>query len=162
MSRYTNSPHSSLRDESIQGTPQTTLTAFSPEDARGFKVTSTRSSERPQQAAQADPFVSASKTKQDQKLSATASSFQPFGLRVRSTAPASTSASTSRPIPGTTQYLDAVIEKENSPARSVQEIELTQFGTFTTSTLLSRTVKIASVYKTDVMPLVQASWKVSR
>ncbi|KAH9210479.1 hypothetical protein DL95DRAFT_412904 [Leptodontidium sp. 2 PMI_412] len=32
MSRYTDSPDSSLRDESVQNTPYTTLTAFSPDD----------------------------------------------------------------------------------------------------------------------------------
>ncbi|KAH7321874.1 RNA recognition motif 2-domain-containing protein [Rhexocercosporidium sp. MPI-PUGE-AT-0058] len=151
MSRYTNSPSSSLRDESIQNTPYTQLTAFSPEDARVPPSTHTRSAMGPP-GSHSDPFVTSAKSKADQKLSATASAFKPFGLRGSSMA---TAPSGSGPIPGTTQYLDAVIEKA-SPPRTDSEMS---FGVFTTSTMMSRNIKVSSIMKNDVMPLIEATWK---
>jgi hypothetical protein len=59
----------------------------------------------------------------EQKLSATASAFQPYGLRV---APMNTA-----PIPGTTQHLNAIIAAEASPSKPA---EITHFGIFTTDT----------------------------
>ncbi|KAG4429448.1 hypothetical protein IFR05_015070 [Cadophora sp. M221] len=151
MSRYTNSPGSSLRDESVQNTPYTTLTAFSPEDARVPQSSTTRSAMGPP-GTHNDPFVTSAKSKAEQKLSATASSFKPFGLRGSSMA---TSSSSSGPIPGTTQYLDAVIEKA-SPSRTDAEMS---FGVFTTSTMMSRNIKVSSIMKNDVMPLIETTWK---
>ncbi|OWP05060.1 RNA recognition domain-containing protein [Marssonina coronariae] len=156
MSRYTASPLSSSRDESVQGTPQTNLTMFSPEDVRlyEYNAPANRSAERPQQASQNDPFVSSSSTqsKADQKLSATASTFQPWGLRVPG------SKSTSGPIPGSKEFLTDQIEKATSPSRSSGS-ETTQFGQFTSNSRVSRCIKISSVYKKDIMPLVEASCK---
>ncbi|KAH6715650.1 RNA recognition motif 2-domain-containing protein [Leptodontidium sp. MPI-SDFR-AT-0119] len=151
MSRYTNSPSSSLRDESVQNTPYTTLTAFSPEDARVPQSSTTRSAMGPP-GTHSDPFVTSAKSKAEQKLSATASSFKPFGLRSSSMAVGS---SGSGPIPGTTQYLDAVIEKA-SPPRTDAEMS---FGVFTTSTMMSRNIKVSSIMKNDVMPLIETTWK---
>lgn len=155
MSRYTNSPNSSLRDESVQNTPYTTLTAFSPEDVRVPQSSTSRSGMGPP-ATHSDPFVTSAKSKaEQQKLSATASTFQPFGMRGSSKA---TAPSGPGPIPGTTQYLDAVIEKANSPNRGDWEMS---FGVFTTSTMMSRNIKVSSVMKNEVMPLIEASWKVT-
>lgn len=161
MSRYTNSPHSSLRDDSIQNTPYTTLTAFSPEDVRISQVAAGRSSMAPP-GAHSDPFVTSTKAaKADQKLSATASAFKPFGMRTSSIGSTPSSSSVSGPVPGTTQYLDAVIEKENSPSRGAGDSDMS-FGVFTTSTMMSRNIKVSSIMKNDVMPLIEATWKVSR
>lgn len=66
-------------------------------------------------------------------------------------------SSGSGPIPGTTQYPDAVIEKA-SPPRTDAEMS---FGVFTTSTMMSRNIKVSSIMKNDVMPLIETTWKVS-
>ena len=161
MSRYTNSPHSSLRDDSVQNTPYTTLTAFSPEDVRTSQIFAGRSN-MPPPGAHNDPFVTSAKAaKADQKLSATASAFKPFGMRTSSIGSTPSGSSISGPIPGTTQYFDAVIEKENSPSRGLSDTDMS-FGVFTTSTMMSRNIKVSSIMKNDVMPLIEATWKVSR
>lgn len=171
MSRYTTSPPSS-RDESVQGTPQTNLTMFTPEDGRGFKVSSNRPAERmaPQQTMNHDPFgpPSASKSKvPDQKLSATASAFlpkQPYRVAM-SSAPMTTSSGNTGLVPGTVEHLNNVINQaggSGSPSRSSSVDLETTFGTFTTSTRLSRCIKISDLYKNaDVMPLVDSSLKAS-
>ncbi|KAK0099681.1 hypothetical protein ONS96_008177 [Cadophora gregata f. sp. sojae] len=158
MSRYTNSPNSSLRDESVQNTPYTALTAFSPEDVRIQQASASRSS-MPPPGAHNDPFVTSTKAaKADQKLSATASAFKPFGLRTSSMGSTPSTSSISGPVPGTTQYLDAVIEKENSPSRRSNDSDMS-FGVFTTSTMMSRNIKVSSIMKNDVMPMIEATWK---
>ncbi|CZT46411.1 related to mei2 protein [Rhynchosporium secalis] len=152
MSRYTNSPSSSLRDESVQNTPYTTLTAFSPEDVRLQQSSTSRSGMGPP-TTQSDPFVTSDKSKAEQKLSATASTFQPFGMRGSSMVPTSLSSS---PVPGTTQYLDAVIEKATSSPKGDPEMG---FGTFTTNTMMTRNIKVSSIMKNEVMPLIETTWK---
>ncbi|PQE16546.1 meiosis mei2 protein [Rutstroemia sp. NJR-2017a BBW] len=81
---YGQSPPSSTGAvESVQGTPNTALTAFSPEDVRPAKSADSRPSSAPLSTNQQDPFVSAGpRSKADQKLSATASAFQPFSYSV--------------------------------------------------------------------------------
>ncbi|KAI9049332.1 hypothetical protein LZ554_007176 [Drepanopeziza brunnea f. sp. 'monogermtubi'] len=172
MSRYTTSPPSS-RDDSAQGTPQTNLSMFSPEDGRGFKVSSNRSAERmplqpQQQTMNHDPFgpSSASKSKtSEQKLSATASTFQPkqpFRVTMSSGTMGS-SSTTSGFLPGTVEHLNEVIDKaggSESPTRSSSVDLETTSGTFTTSTRLSRCIKVSDLYKSDdVMPVVESAWK---
>ncbi|KAL2068332.1 hypothetical protein VTL71DRAFT_16430 [Oculimacula yallundae] len=151
MSRHTNSPNS-LTDESVQNTPYTTLTAFSPEDVRVSQSSSSRSG-MATPATQSDPFVTSAKSKAEQRLSATASTFQPFGMRGSSM---STASSSSGPVPGTAQYLDAVIEKATSSPKGDSEMS---FGVFTTNTMMTRNIKVSSIMKDDVMPLIETTWK---
>ncbi|TAQ90445.1 hypothetical protein B7494_g1292 [Chlorociboria aeruginascens] len=162
------SPHSSSNDaaESTQGTPDTRFTAFSPEDARAFKLTASASTATPLRASQHDPFVTTtSKSKAEQKLSATASSFQPFSFKVSSASSVPTvaygSASLtpllSNPVPGTVQYLDSVVAAHTSPAPAAKHTGATQHGIFTTDTGATRCIKVASIYQDDVLPLVNLS-----
>src|ERR1700712_3975022 len=77
---YGHSPPSSHGAvESAQGTPNTALTAFSPEDVKPPKSADSRPSSAPLSTNHQDPFVTAGpRSKADQKLSATASAFQPL------------------------------------------------------------------------------------
>jgi hypothetical protein len=161
--RYSQSPHSSSgAADSGEGTPDTRLTSFSPEDARLVKPSNTKSTGTPLKASQQDPFVTtSSKPKGEQKLSATASAFQPFGLRVSSSSSAPVTTHGSAPVPGTIQYLDGVIAAQLSPSSGTQHPELTQQGTFSTDTGATRCIKIANIYDGDVFHLVEASMNVS-
>jgi hypothetical protein len=157
---YHASPHSSSgRDESPGGTPDTKFTAFSPDDARALKPSNVKSAGTPLKASHNDPFVSdTTKPKVEQKLSATASAFQPFGLRVSSIIPSPAVAHGLAPLPNTTQYLNNIIA-EASPPRA----EVTQFGTFTTDTGATRNIKVSGIYGgEEVLPEVKATLDVSQ
>ena len=117
--------------ESIEGTPDTTLTAFSPEDVRRASTASSTSGVT-LGASREDPFVT-SQTRTT--LSAKASSFTPASTAVvKDIAPA---------------YITV-----NPPSS-------TQFGTFTTDTGASRCLKVTSIYDADVLRLVNATLEVS-
>ncbi len=156
---YHASPHSSSgRDESAGGTPDTKFTAFSPDDPRAPKPSSVKSAGTPLETSHNDPFVSdATKPKVEQKLSATASAFQPFGLRVSSVIPSPVVAYGSAPLLNTAQYLNNIIA-EASPRRA----EITQFGTFTTDTGATRNIKVSGIYGgEEVLPALKATLDVS-
>jgi hypothetical protein len=166
MTKHKVSPYSSQGGASIEGTPDTKFTSFSPEELKGSNSYAAAKTATTPLKSVHDPFFSTStKAKVEQKLSATATSFQPFGLKYASPSSAksmpSQASRSSAPIPGTAQHLQQIIEaEENSPRRRTQ-IEITQSGTFTTNTRAGRHIKISSIFLTDVSQVVQASMDVS-
>jgi hypothetical protein len=166
MTKHKASPYSSQGGASAEGTPDTGLTAFSPEDSKNIiSYPIAKSAATPLKSVH-DPFVSTStKPKAEQKLSATAASFRPFGLNYGSLSSTKsmtlTASRLSGPIPGTAQHLQQIIAaEENSPRRRAQT-EITKSGTFTTDTRAGRHIKISSIFLTDVSQVVQASMDVS-
>lgn len=153
MPPFTDSPHSSL-NHSLGGTPDTRLTAFSPEDTRIHG--NTHFAATPQKnVAPNDPFVSARKP----KLSATALAFQPFALRAVSTV---TAVQAKRePIPGSAEHLVSIIEAAEGPAREPVEAEVMSFGMFTRNTLKTRNIRVSSLVNRDVISVIEASIMVS-
>ncbi|KAA8572925.1 hypothetical protein EYC84_003476 [Monilinia fructicola] len=161
------SPVSNGAFESIQGTPNTALTAISPEDGRVPKSTTAES--RPSSVAQTsanqhDPFVTSSTTSRaSAQLSATASAFQPlqlYGPAVGTPAAGNLIANGSGVatlIPGTVQYLDNVVASQ-SPAR---DTEITSYGKFSTDTSATRCIRVTDIYqKVDsVLNCVQFSFE---
>lgn len=128
------SPVSNGAFESIQGTPNTAITAISPEDARVPKQSTadSRASSVTTTVNQHDPFVTTGTTtgRASAQLSATASAFQPlhlYGPAVGAPITGNLIANGSGPttlIPGTIQYLDNVVASQ-SPVR---ESEVTSYG----------------------------------
>ncbi|KAM3073805.1 hypothetical protein ACMFMG_008430 [Clarireedia jacksonii] len=163
---YGHSPPSSHGAvESVQGTPNTALTAFSPEDVRPPKPADSRPSSAPLSSNHQDPFVTAGpRSKADQKLSATASAFQPFSYSVGPSSttqtaqiPAVAYGSTTNLVPGTVQYLDNVVASHSSPVRVP---EVTSYGRFSTDTGATRYIKVTSIYHdTDVSSSVSLSFE---
>ncbi|KAF7875068.1 hypothetical protein EAF04_002240 [Stromatinia cepivora] len=160
------SPVSNGAFESIQGTPNTAITAISPEDARIPKplATDSRASSVTQSAAnQHDPFITAGTTSRaSAQLSATASAFQPlhlYGPAVGTPAAGSlivNGSGSATLIPGTIQYLDNVVASQ-SPVR---ETEITSYGKFSTDTGATRCLKITDIYqKVDVLSCVRFSFE---
>ncbi|RAL60197.1 hypothetical protein DID88_000818 [Monilinia fructigena] len=161
------SPVSNGAFESIQGTPNTALTAISPEDGRVPKSTTTES--RPSSVAQNsanqhDPFVTSSTTSRaSAQLSATASAFQPLQLYgPAGGTPAAgnliaNGSGVATLIPGTVQYLDNVVASQ-SPAR---DTEITSYGKFSTDTSATRCIRVTDIYqKVDsVFDCVQFSFE---
>jgi hypothetical protein len=86
----------------------------------------------------------------EQKLSATASAFQPYGIRVT---PMNTA-----PIPGTAQHLNAIIAAEESPSKPA---EITHFGIFTTDTDATRNIKVSSLQDLNISAMIHTSLNVS-
>jgi hypothetical protein len=118
-----------------------------------------------------DPFVGTStKAKSDGKLSATASSFQPFGLGLgfgslpsTKSIPAKVPKST---IAFTTEYLESVIAaEENSPRRGASDSppapQVTKGGFFSTESIANRHIKVIGIFIDDVGDRVQQSFDVS-
>jgi len=159
MSYYKTSPNSSHDGlQSMDATPDTKLTAFSPDDVRSIKIPSaSRSADTSTESCHNDPFVSAgSKPKAEQKLSATASTFQPFGLKNVGLAPIS-----STPVPGTADHLHAIIAADADVVRDPITSEVLGAGKFTTDTLASRSIKVESIFKNDISKLVESSLEVN-
>lgn len=155
------SPVSNGAFESIQGTPNTAITAISPEDARVPKPpgSESRTSSVSQSAAanQHDPFVTACTTSRaSAQLSATASTFQPlhlYGTAAGAPVVGSLIANGSGPatlIPGTIQYLDNVVASQ-SPVR---ETEITSFGVGFYFSLSPSSRKVLIVYRNSAQRLV--------
>lgn len=152
------SPHSSTgQQDSIEGTPDTSLTAFSPEEVRSSRPSHVSSiGDTTIGTAHHDPFVTAAV--EPRTLSATASSFQPgvdLNSTKSSTAPAPTPVKTTianQPAHGGGSYLGSV-----SPGA---QIGPSQFGTFSTETGASRYLKISGIYDAEFKPLVEASLQV--
>ncbi|KAF5879639.1 putative rna recognition domain-containing protein 2 protein [Botrytis fragariae] len=160
------SPVSNGAFESIQGTPNTAITAISPEDARVPKqsATDSRASSVTTTVNQHDPFVTTGTTtsRASAQLSATASAFQPLhlygpavGAPITGNLIANGSGSTTL-IPGTIQYLDNVVASQ-SPVR---ESEVTSYGKFSTDTGATRCIRVTDIYqKADVNSCVQYSFE---
>ncbi|TGO69124.1 hypothetical protein BOTNAR_0015g00400 [Botryotinia narcissicola] len=160
------SPVSNGAFESIQGTPNTAITAISPEDARVPKqsATDSRASSVTTAANQHDPFVTTGTTtsRASAQLSATASAFQPLhlygpavGAPITGNLIANGSGSTTL-IPGTIQYLDNVVASQ-SPVR---ESEVTSYGKFSTDTGATRCIRVTDIYqKVNVNSCVQYSFE---
>ncbi|KAG9231638.1 RNA recognition motif 2-domain-containing protein [Amylocarpus encephaloides] len=141
------SPHSSSgSNSSFDATPESKLTVFSPEDqakSLGSKIRSNATTNDHQ-----DPFVT-SKAK-EVKLSATASAFQPFGIRPASNAyVSSTVCNSSSPLSSS--------NFESNKNNMMSSAEMDQFGTFTTDTGASRCMKVVSIYGAQAEELVKAS-----
>lgn len=169
MYHHKESPYSAYGGpESMEATPDTKLTWFSPEDSKDKSYSMTKPTPGAMENVH-DPFIATSKPKSEGKLSATASSFEPFGLSfgsLSSTKSMTTMApKSSAPMPGTTQYLENIIAvEENSPRRRVPPPSVpmvTKSGLFTTETLVSRHIKITSIFLHDIRDRVQASIDVS-
>lgn len=137
--------------ESFEGTPDTRITAFSPEDVRPMKLSAVQSSGTPLRGVHHDPFITSAPKP---KLDATVPSFQPYGLRA-APIPAVRLAA---PIPGTAQYLTAIIKNASTPPQA----EATQSGVFTTSSNTSRCMKLSSNYPASIPDQLDASKTVSR
>ena len=149
---YSGSPQSSSdSNEAFDGTPESKLTAFSPEDravaAKPFGVTIGGASLA---AGPHDPFITPDTKGRDVKLSATASTFQPFAINAgpSPTYSSSTRVRSSSETPGTLEFL----QKETLDAA-----EPDRFGTFTTDTGATRCMKVTSLYGANAQQLVESS-----
>jgi hypothetical protein len=164
---FSDSPNSSSdSNEEFQATPDTRLTAFSPDD-RSRRVAQMSDSIDPADtmpktfganvggapltAGHHDPFVTTNAKNKEVKLSATASAFEPFGIQA-GPSNAATRVRSSSSTPGTLEYL----QKETLNAG-----EVNQFGTFTTDTGASRCMKATSLYGLNAQKLVETSLAVS-
>lgn len=163
----TQSPFSAQGDDdSFDGTPNTRLTAFSPEDTKdGNTYKGNFAANRDNMIN--DPFVTDVKAKLDQKLSPTASSFQPLGLGFHLPGSGKTASSiagpSNAPVPGTAQHLQYIIAtEENSPRRRAPQGAMSKYGQFTTETKAGRHIKVESLFKTeDISQVVDESMDVS-
>jgi len=122
-----------------------------------------------------DPFVASNKPKGDGKLSATASTFQPFGLSFNVGSLQSTKLMTLKgiktqkaatPMPGTAEYVKSIIAaEENSPRRGVPAPSpaplVTKGGFFSTESIANRHIKVTGIFIDDVGVRVQQSLEVS-
>lgn len=145
------SPRSSTSsNRSYDATPESKLTAFSPEDrVPNPKSTAAKVASTPLKAGHHDPFVTGKP-----KLSATALAFEPFGIPSGQHA-ASSSAGRGRSLSMSPAPTDYSQKQKQAPAES------DQYGTFTTSTGASRCMKVRSIYGANVEELVQDSLGVS-
>jgi hypothetical protein len=171
MQHYKESPYSGYGGgESTEGTPETKLTSFSPEDGRDKNFAMAKPTTNPMDHVH-DPFVGTSNMpKSEGKLSATASSFEPFGLGLNFGSLPSTKSmysmapKSAAPLPGTTQHLESIIAaEENSPYRRAPPPAplVTKLGFFSTESLASRHVKVTGIFLDDIRDRVQASIDVS-
>lgn len=152
QSPYSSSDHG----YSAEGTPDTSLTAFSPEEVRPSRPSNASSTGAVTLGAgQHDPFVTSAQPTA-RSLSATASTFRPLALGMEaksSSAPQDILASSAIQAvqPECGNHLNSVYGSIASP---------TQFGTFSTDTGARRNLKISSIYDAEVKPLVDASMEV--
>jgi hypothetical protein len=157
------SPHSSSGAVgSSEGTPDTRLTSFSPEDARPVKALNASRDANPSRANQNDPFITeAVKTKGEQKLSAMAMAFQPFAIPVASgySSPAIAYGSGAvAALPGKIQALDNLIA-QMKPIQA--PASLPQSGDFSSDTVKTRCIMVTSTCNEDLLSLVSSKLEVS-
>jgi len=121
-----------------------------------------------------DPFVGSNKSKGEGKLSATASSFQPFGVGYNFT-PLSPKLLPLKgiklpkgvaPMPGTAEHVESIIAAaEKSPRRGASAPSsaplVTKGGFFSTESVTNRHIKVTGIYIDDVDVRVQQSLEVS-
>lgn len=176
------SPRTSSGGGSTNGTPETRLTTFSPEDhsskfMAGRSVAglstipgATNPGNLGKSSTDKDPFISGSgKFKGDQKLSPMASSFQPFGLRTNNggsvnapvivSSPGTFGDGTSdvTPQPTCTKGLSSPVSSAGSQASND-----TQMGTFSTDTNVTRALKVYGIYGIVTVDQVEACIKVGQ
>lgn len=145
------SPRSSTSsNRSYDATPESKLTAFSPEDrVPNPKSAAAKVGSTPLKAGHHDPFVTGKP-----KLSATAMAFQPFGI------PSGQHAASSSAVRGRSSSMSPA-PTDYSQKQKPTAAEADQYGTFTTNTGASRCMKIRSIYGAHVEKLVQESLAVS-
>jgi hypothetical protein len=163
-SMYGHSPHSSSGIfGSTEGTPDTRLTAFSPDDARPLKASNDVSGGTQSGTTQQDPFVTTTTKGKEQKLSATASAFQPFNIPVATTTPAiELEFTATAALPAQVEKLNHLIDQfklaqgpkygnVTLPAviQGAQQGDTNQHGTFSTDTGATRCVQVTSIYPVD-------------
>ena len=166
---YGHSPHSSSDVAgSSEGTPDTRFTAFSPEDARPIKATEHTATPQ-REATQQDPFITTStKTKVEQKLSATASDFEPYSQNVGSAKTSNYAAlydgngTAAAALPKVAENLRNLIDQmpgykllgnsahQQGSAKVASQGTVTQFGIFSTDTSATRCFQVTSIYKNDL------------
>ncbi|KAE9374888.1 hypothetical protein N431DRAFT_405942 [Stipitochalara longipes BDJ] len=156
--------------ESFEGTPETKLTSFSPEDGSVNNFAVPKSATNPMNTVH-DPFVGSSgKPKTEAKLSATASSFEPFGLGLNFGSLSLTKSTTLKApksaiaMPGTTQYLESIIAAaENSPRRGApapsSAPQVTKGGFFSTESIANRHLKVIGIFIDDIRDRVEQSFE---
>ena len=150
------SPYSSSdHGYSAKGTPDTSLTAFSPEEAKPSRPSNTLPDTGGASlvAGQHDPFITTMKPT-GRSLSATASSFRPLGGK-------ETKAGSLQEI-SVSSAAHVFLPKNGSRVSSAggSVSSSTQVGTFSTDTGVRRNLKISAIYESEVKPLVDASIKV--
>ena len=125
-----------------------------------------------------DPFVGSSKAKGEGKLSATASSFQPFGIDFNFTSASAIKVmnlkgvkvpKSALPMPGTAAHVESIIAAEEKspqrgaptpPSASRSAPLVTKGGFFSTESVHSRHVKVIGIFIDDVGVRVQKSIEV--
>jgi hypothetical protein len=148
--------------ESAAGTPHTSLSAFSPEDARIMKSSTVHLGVTSSRSSQQDPFVSTG-TQPRGGLSAKATAFEP-SADIR-TASATTSAFTmdtsqKTQIPNASDCLEN-FAVSRSPNRAPHQTNATHFGTFTTDSHSTRVIKVTGKNPVATfLPFIEASKKV--
>ena len=153
---YSGSQHSSSgSNDSFDATPESKLTAFSPEDRK-----MTAKSYGPDlggallTAGSHDPFVTTHGKNKEVKLSATASTFQPFG---NISGPNASSASHDH-VPRSSSTTNTLGYKQSE---ALNAGDVGEFGMFTTETGASRCMKVTSIYGANARNLVEESLAVS-
>lgn len=129
--------------DSAGGTPYTSLTAFSPEDNRAMKASSTVLGTQTNASSPQDPFVS-SGSHATVKLSAEASAFQPsFDMRspIIPALPNSIDSSEKKHAARAFDHIEKLGGSDSTPY-GPDHVNLTHFGTFTTDSNTSRILKV--------------------
>jgi hypothetical protein len=149
------SPYSSAGNvDSTNGTPNTHITTFSNDDAQMRIVTDSRSVMSKDENN--DPFVVVPKSSKD-KLSATALPFNPaVSFSPSLSGPGSFETTECPP----TSVYDFIIG-DSSPRMA--DVDVLEFGTFTTATGASRSIKVNKIYtasENDVAQEIMATLEV--
>ncbi|RFU35802.1 hypothetical protein B7463_g517, partial [Scytalidium lignicola] len=150
--------------ESLEGTPDTRLTAFSPEDTKNSKQEGHPNTGSSQKTESNDPFVSTDPVREnDQKLSPDASIFLPFYLKIGS---AATPQPTTGGGLGATFSIDHVNHHLRDPATTstsklstVSQNEQSTFGNFSAGIGATRCLKITGKYNEDIQKIVHDTAK---
>jgi hypothetical protein len=152
------SPRSSSgRADSADGTPDTSLTAFSPEEVRTSRASITSSIGGVSlSTCQHDPFITTAH-QSARPLSATASTFHPVfrSDQLSSHIPAVSGAIAAKPGNSSDTALTRLsMTNSGSKGNSTQE------GSFSTDTGATRCFKVSAIYDVDVRPLADATLQV--
>lgn len=149
------SPYSSAGNlDSINGTPSTYITSFSNDDAQ--MRPDTDSGPALSKDEHNDPFVVVPKRSKD-RLSATA---LPFNPAVNFSPVLSVQSTFETPESSPTSVYDFII---GDAFPRVSEVDVSEFGTFTTATGASRSIKVNKIYTAsakDVAPAIMTTLEV--
>lgn len=141
MAPMTESPHSSVG--SYIATPDTRMTAFSPDDVRVPKNSPAVLTTPQKPGTEQDPFISAKKSK---GLSAGAHPFAPQ----------------KSPMPGSLEHVLSAIATAAAPGAGYVEQEISYFGTFTINSLKTRNLRIASLSERTPLQVIEDVLNVSQ